>query len=162
MYLHVVFLFSHWKYKLLWTGIKSSVGVFMLPGTQEFQYHSLTEQMNTSLSENACPNLSPLFIADLLHCAASAHNSSLLLFSPKFPTHPKGLMDPGCWELHIPAVTFARGSCCASQQLRTSPANCRSLRAIQLCSVVESFYFQATHLHSIYTNWTLRPWALWN
>lgn len=95
MYLCVVFLFSHWKYKLLWTGIKSSGCVFMLSGTQEFQYHTSAEQMNTSLSENAFPNLSQLFIADLLHCAALLI-IALLFFSPKFPAHPKGLMDPGC------------------------------------------------------------------
>lgn len=161
MYLYVVFLSSHWKYKLLWTGIKSSGCVFMLSGTQEFPYHTSGEQMNTSLSENAFPNLSQLFIADLLHCAASAHNSSLLLLSPKFLAHPKGLMDPGCWELHIPAGGFERRSwsCCASQQLMASLANCRSLRALQLWN---PFHFQATHFHNIYRNWALRPWALWN
>lgn len=152
MYLYVVFLFSRWKYKLLWTVIKSSVHVFMLSGTQEFQYHTSADQINTSLSENACPAL----------CCLSVHNSSLLLSSPKFSTHPKGLMDPGCWAVHVPAVSSGTGSFCASQQPRTSLANCRSLRAIQLYLVMESFYFQATHFHSIYRNWALRPWALWN
>lgn len=147
MYLCVVFLLSHWKYKLLWTGIKSSGCVFMLSGTQEFQYHTSAEQMNTSLSENAFPNLSQLFIADLLHCAALLI-IALLFFSPKFPAHPKGLMDPGCWELHSPAETFGRRSwsCCASQHPTRSLANCRSLRALQLYLFIESSHFQATHL----------------